>query len=212
VSPGLGQIWADELRFKQGLLNLLSNAVKFTPDGGRVGVTVRAAGDEVEVTVTDTGVGIAPADQERIFDSFQQGGRVNRSIEGTGLGLTLTRRIVELHGGRVWLTSRLGHGSTFSFTIPQNPTLATEGAGSDTCRRHRRAAGAAPTTDPRSSSSRTTPTPRSCCPCTWTPPGCGRCQSAAARTAWRRCAPCALPRSSSTSGSRAWTGGTSSPH
>ena len=131
VSPGLGQIRADELRFKQVLLNLLSNAVKFTPDGGRVGVTVRASGDEVEVTVTDTGVGIAPADQERIFDSFQQGGLVNRSIEGTGLGLTLTRRIVELHGGRVWLTSRLGHGSTFSFTIPQDPTLATEGAGSD---------------------------------------------------------------------------------
>ncbi len=128
VSHGLGYIWADELRFKQILLNLLSNAVKFTPDGGRVGVTVRSTGDEVEVTVTDTGVGIAPADQERIFDAFQQGGLIHSNIEGTGLGLTLTKRIVELHGGRLWLTSALGHGSTFSFSIPQDPLSASEPA------------------------------------------------------------------------------------
>jgi signal transduction histidine kinase/DNA-binding response OmpR family regulator len=120
VAPDLGQIWADELRFKQILLNLLSNAVKFTPDGGRVEVRAATPDGELQVTVTDSGPGIAPADQERIFDSFQQGRRLASKVEGTGLGLTLTRRIVELHGGRLWLHSRLGEGSTFGFSIPQN--------------------------------------------------------------------------------------------
>ncbi|KGN40273.1 response regulator [Knoellia aerolata] len=118
LPPGLGLVNADELRIKQVLLNLLSNAVKFTPDGGTVVVTATRRHDVLEVTVSDTGVGIAAADQERIFDSFQQGSRAARKVEGTGLGLTLTRRIVELHGGQVWLRSELGHGSTFGFTVP----------------------------------------------------------------------------------------------
>jgi signal transduction histidine kinase/ActR/RegA family two-component response regulator len=119
IAPELGLIAADELRFKQVLLNLLSNAVKFTPDGGRVTVTAWTEGTDLIVTVTDTGVGILPADKDRIFDSFQQGGRSASKVEGTGLGLTLTRRIVELHGGRLWLTSEPGAGSTFGFSVPQ---------------------------------------------------------------------------------------------
>ena len=118
VSEQVRTVRADELRFKQVLLNLLSNAIKFTPDGGRVTVTARVVSGELEVTVADTGIGIAVEDQHRIFDSFQQGTRAARKVEGTGLGLTLTKRIVELHGGRIWLTSELGHGSTFGFSLP----------------------------------------------------------------------------------------------
>ena len=125
VEDGVGLVWADELRFKQIMLNLLSNAVKFTPDGGSVEVRVRVAHGDLEVTVSDTGVGIAPVDQQRIFDSFQQGARTVRKAEGTGLGLTLTKRIVELHGGRLWVESELGHGSTFGFSIPRGETAAT---------------------------------------------------------------------------------------
>jgi signal transduction histidine kinase/CheY-like chemotaxis protein len=120
----LGTVSADELRLKQVMLNLLSNAVKFTPDGGRVTVRAWRDGDEIDVTVTDTGIGIERADQDRIFDSFQQGERSASSSEGTGLGLTLSRRIVELHGGRLWLTSSPGEGSTFGFAIPQPASAA----------------------------------------------------------------------------------------
>jgi signal transduction histidine kinase/CheY-like chemotaxis protein len=118
-ATAIGSVTADELRLKQVLLNLLTNAVKFTPDGGSVDVRARRDGDQVEVTVTDTGVGIDQADQERIFDSFQQGERTASSSEGTGLGLTLSRRIIELHGGRLWLSSTPGEGSTFGISIPQ---------------------------------------------------------------------------------------------
>ncbi|WP_270887780.1 response regulator [Pedococcus sp. 5OH_020] len=114
----LGAVWADPLRFKQIVLNLLSNAVKFTPDDGSVRVTARREEDSLVVTVEDTGVGIPASDQARIFDSFQQAGRNAASAEGTGLGLTLTRRIVELHGGTMWLDSEPGRGSIFGFSIP----------------------------------------------------------------------------------------------
>ncbi|QGN59433.1 response regulator [Nostocoides sp. HKS02] len=123
-SADLGAVRADRLRFTQIVLNLLSNAVKFTPDGGTVEVVARRSDGNLVVTVADSGVGIAPADQVRIFDSFQQAGRNAASAEGTGLGLTLTRRIVELHGGRMWLDSAPGAGSTFGFSIPQ-PAVAT---------------------------------------------------------------------------------------
>jgi signal transduction histidine kinase/CheY-like chemotaxis protein len=117
VAPEVGVIWADELKLKQVVLNLLSNAVKFTPDGGSVDVRAEIAGAEAQVIVHDSGIGIDPADHERIFEAFQRGGREARS-EGTGLGLTLSKRIVELHGGRIWMTSRLGAGSTFGFAVP----------------------------------------------------------------------------------------------
>ncbi|HEU4332721.1 MAG TPA: response regulator, partial [Lapillicoccus sp.] len=118
VAPGLEVIRADELRLRQVLLNLLSNAVKFTQDDGRVTVAAWLDGSDLLVTVTDTGVGIPQTDQERIFDSFQQGGRFMVSSEGTGLGLTVTKRIVQLHGGRIWVTSAPGLGSSFGFSIP----------------------------------------------------------------------------------------------
>lgn len=123
AAAGVGSVRADPLRFKQIVLNLLSNAVKFTPDGGDVKVAARRSEGSLVVTVADSGPGIDPADQARIFDSFQQGGRNASSAEGTGLGLTLTRRIVELHGGRLWLDSTPGVGSTFGFSIPQPASI-----------------------------------------------------------------------------------------
>ena len=119
VAPELGDIVADERKFKQILLNLLSNAVKFTPDGGRIDVTARNTGDNIIIAVHDTGIGIAPEDQEAVFEEFRQVGRNYTSKqEGTGLGLALTRRFVELHGGRISVESRPGEGSTFTFTLP----------------------------------------------------------------------------------------------
>jgi signal transduction histidine kinase/CheY-like chemotaxis protein len=119
VDPTLGTTEGDELKLKQVVLNLLSNAVKFTPDGGSVKVTARRVPSEARVSVSDTGIGIAEADKERIFAAFQRGDRgVRKNVEGTGLGLTLSKRIIELHGGRIWMESELGVGSTFSFAIP----------------------------------------------------------------------------------------------
>jgi signal transduction histidine kinase/ActR/RegA family two-component response regulator len=118
VAADLDVVDADELRFKQVVLNLLTNAVKFTPAGGSVTVRATREGDDLVVTVTDTGVGVPPEDRDRIFESFQQGGRGAPKEEGTGLGLTLSRRIVELLNGRLWLTSEVGLGSTFAFSIP----------------------------------------------------------------------------------------------
>jgi CheY-like chemotaxis protein/anti-sigma regulatory factor (Ser/Thr protein kinase) len=133
VAEDVGTIEADELRFKQVLLNLLSNAVKFTPDGGSVAVRAYREEANLAVTVADTGVGVPPEDQERIFESFQQGHRGPAKEEGTGLGLTLSRRIVGLFGGRMWLESTVGEGSTFGFSIPMKParTVAIPTRGSD---------------------------------------------------------------------------------
>ncbi len=117
VPDDLPSVYADERKVKQILFNLLTNAVKFTPDGGRIEVRVRAENGDAVIEVQDNGIGIAPADQARIFQEFQQVGR-ERSREGTGLGLTLTKRFVELHGGRIWVESKPGKGSTFSFTLP----------------------------------------------------------------------------------------------
>jgi signal transduction histidine kinase len=114
-------IMADERKFKQILINLLTNAVKFTQEGGSVSLTLRRNGDDLEVAVADTGIGIAPEHQELIFDEFRQAGDdYARAQEGTGLGLALTKRLIEAHGGRIWLESELGRGSTFSFVIPMS--------------------------------------------------------------------------------------------
>jgi signal transduction histidine kinase len=119
VDPQLGNIVADERKLKQILVNLLSNAVKFTPDGGRIDVRAHVAANEVVITVQDTGIGIAPGDQEAVFEEFRQVGRHYTSKqEGTGLGLALTRRFVELHGGTIHVESELGRGSTFTFKLP----------------------------------------------------------------------------------------------
>jgi signal transduction histidine kinase len=122
VDLGVGDIVADERKVKQILLNLLSNAVKFTPEGGRVGVTASAADGVITIAVSDTGIGIAPEDQAAIFEEFRQVGRDDaRKQEGTGLGLTLAKKFVELHGGRIWVQSQVGQGSTFTFTLPVRP-------------------------------------------------------------------------------------------
>ena len=117
IDNRLGQIEADERKVRQVVLNLLSNAIKFTPEGGRIDVGAVAKDGSVEVSVSDTGIGIAPEDQEKVFEEFRQVGTAAKKIEGTGLGLTLCRKFVELHGGRIWVKSQEGVGSTFTFAI-----------------------------------------------------------------------------------------------
>jgi signal transduction histidine kinase/CheY-like chemotaxis protein len=121
VDPQVGLLDADRLRFRQIVLNLLSNAVKFTPDGGRVDVRAGLRDQDLVVEVADTGPGVAAEDRQRIFDAFQQGSRHPGQTEGTGLGLTLSKRILELHGGRIWVESEAGKGSTFGFALPAGP-------------------------------------------------------------------------------------------
>lgn len=112
-------VFADRMRLKQILHNLLSNAVKFTPEGGRVRVEVLAQDDVVEISVVDTGVGIAEDQQDAVFDKFYQVQAATKGCpEGTGLGLAITRGLVERHGGTIWLTSEPGRGSRFTFTVP----------------------------------------------------------------------------------------------
>jgi signal transduction histidine kinase len=119
VDERLGDFVGDERKIKQILLNLLSNAVKFTPEGGRIGMKARQADGAVEISVSDTGIGIAPEDQPKIFEEFRQvGGEYAHKVEGTGLGLTLAKKFVELHGGRIWVESEVGKGSKFTFTLP----------------------------------------------------------------------------------------------
>jgi signal transduction histidine kinase len=119
IDERLGEFQADERKLKQVLLNLLSNAVKFTPDGGRVDVSAKLDTDKVEISVKDTGVGISPEDQASLFEEFKQLGKdSSRKAEGTGLGLSLTKRLVELHGGQILVDSAVGHGSTFRVMLP----------------------------------------------------------------------------------------------
>jgi signal transduction histidine kinase len=118
LDPAADSIEGDERRVRQVVFNLLSNAVKFTPAGGTVEVSSSRQNGNVRVSIADTGPGIAPEDQERIFQEFQQTEVGITQREGTGLGLTLSRQLIELHGGRIWVESALGEGSTFSFTLP----------------------------------------------------------------------------------------------
>ena len=118
VDERLGQMRADERKIRQVVLNLLSNAIKFTPEGGRIDVAAAPRNEFVEVSVSDTGIGIAPEDQEAVFEEFRQVGTAAKKVEGTGLGLALSRKFIELHGGRIWLESQVGIGSTFTFSIP----------------------------------------------------------------------------------------------
>jgi signal transduction histidine kinase len=123
VDPRLGELMGDERKIKQVVLNLLSNAVKFTPEGGRISLKASGRDGAVEIAVTDTGIGIAPEDQAAIFEEFRQvGSDETRKQEGTGLGLTLAKKFVELHGGRLWVESEPRRGSTFTFTLPVAPT------------------------------------------------------------------------------------------
>jgi signal transduction histidine kinase len=119
VDERLGDIIGDERKIKQILLNLLSNAVKFTPEGGRIEISARQTDGSVEISVSDTGIGIAAEDQPKVFEEFRQvGSDYVHKVEGTGLGLTLAKKFVELHGGRIWVESEVGKGSSFTFTLP----------------------------------------------------------------------------------------------
>ena len=121
IDSPVGSIRADERKIKQVVLNLLSNALKFTAEGGRIDIGATMNDGMVEVSVADTGVGIAPEDQEAVFEEFRQVGTADKKVEGTGLGLALCRKFVELHGGRIWVKSRVGQGSRFTFTLPVTP-------------------------------------------------------------------------------------------
>jgi PAS domain S-box-containing protein len=113
------ELYADRVRVRQILFNLLSNAVKFTPEGGHIRVEANQREGCVEISVTDTGIGIPHEEHEAVFDKFHQVGHTTKGVrEGTGLGLAITQRLVEEHGGKIWLESEPGKGSRFSFTIP----------------------------------------------------------------------------------------------
>ena len=118
IDDRVASIRADERKVKQVLLNLLSNAIKFTPEGGRIEVRAAPTDGAVAIAVADTGVGIAPEDLEAVFEEFRQVGTADRKAEGTGLGLALARKFIELHGGRIGVTSRVGEGSIFTVTLP----------------------------------------------------------------------------------------------
>jgi signal transduction histidine kinase len=121
IDERLGDFTGDERKVKQILVNLLSNAVKFTPEGGQIKVDAGLGDSAVIVSVTDTGIGIAKEDQEAIFEEFRQAsGNYAQKREGTGLGLTLTRKFVEMHGGKIWVESEIAKGSKFTFTLPVN--------------------------------------------------------------------------------------------
>ena len=115
----LPPVSADRDRIEQVLVNLLHNAVKFTPAGGSVTVSAVLSGDFVQVSISDTGVGISADDLPRIFERFYKADRA-RSGGGTGLGLAIAKHIVEAHGGRIWAQSAEGKGATFNFTLPYN--------------------------------------------------------------------------------------------
>jgi len=123
--PGGGlRVMADRQRVRQVLLNLLSNAIKFTTDGGRIDLEAASAngGAAVRFAVTDSGIGIAPDDQAKLFQEFVQlDASASRKYEGTGLGLALSRRLIELHGGTIGVESEMGKGSTFWFTLSTAP-------------------------------------------------------------------------------------------
>ena len=127
LERGLPTSWGDSDRLVQVLTNLLSNAVKFTPDGGEIRIAAQLlkgsetshVPDMIIVSVSDTGVGIAPEEHELVFDKFKQvGDTLTDKPKGTGLGLPISKEIVEHHGGRIWVESELGKGSTFYFTLP----------------------------------------------------------------------------------------------
>jgi PAS domain S-box-containing protein len=120
IDPELDMISADKLRFKQILMNLIDNAIKFSkPEGGTVTITAGKAGDMAQFSVTDTGIGIKEEDKEKLFSLFHQvDSGFSRKYGGTGIGLAITKQLVEQHGGKIWVESKYGEGSTFTFTLP----------------------------------------------------------------------------------------------
>lgn len=128
IGWGIGMVYADERKIKQIVFNLLSNAVKFTPDKGSVGIRAAVIGDEIQIAVWDTGIGISKAEQEELFKEFHRvQSSLSATVEGTGLGLTLTKKFVELHGGRIWMESTPGEGSVFTLALPRQKLEAQTG-------------------------------------------------------------------------------------
>ena len=126
IDDRLGDFTGDERKVKPVLVNLLTNAVKFTPEGGQIKIEMTLGDSAVIISVIDNGIGIAKEDHEAIFEEFRQvGSNYAQKREGTGLGLSLTRKFVELHGGKIWVESGVGRGSKFTFTLPTN--LKSEG-------------------------------------------------------------------------------------
>jgi signal transduction histidine kinase len=120
VPENLSKVLADEARFSQVVLNLLDNAVKYTAEGGSIGIKALSSDKMIQFDVTDTGIGIPEQDLPRIFERFYRVDKArSRDQGGTGLGLSIVKHIVLSHGGEVWASSQLGHGTTFSFTLPQ---------------------------------------------------------------------------------------------
>jgi hypothetical protein len=113
-------VYADKLKIKQVLYNLFSNAIKFTPEKGKIAIDIDYGDEDITISVSDSGIGIPPEEQDKIFESFRQlDSNSNRQYQGTGLGLALVKKIIEMHGGQIWVESEAGKGSTFKFTLPR---------------------------------------------------------------------------------------------
>ncbi|RSD34896.1 MAG: multi-sensor signal transduction histidine kinase, partial [Methanohalophilus sp.] len=113
-------VYADKLKIKQVLYNLFSNAIKFTPEKGKIAIDIDYGDEDITISVSDSGIGIPPEEQDKIFESFRQlDSNSNRQYQGTGLGLALVKKIIEMHGGQIWVESEVGKGSTFKFTLPR---------------------------------------------------------------------------------------------
>lgn len=131
IEEGLESLIADERKIKQVLFNLLSNATKFTPEGGSIHVSAAFTGDKefARISVKDTGIGISPENLGKLFQPFMQlDSSYTKKYEGTGLGLSLCKKIIELHGGSIWAESEVGKGSIFTFTVPNKREVAGEHA------------------------------------------------------------------------------------
>jgi len=119
LAPDLSKIEADKDKIDRVMENLLSNAIKFSPEGGKITVSVEEARGELKISVADTGMGIAKKDLPHVFEKFYRTDAASsQAIGGVGLGLSITKHIIESHGGKIWVESETGKGSTFSFTLP----------------------------------------------------------------------------------------------
>ena len=125
ISPDIPEMFLDSSQVERIFINLVGNAIKFTPQNGTISIKAQFANDLLSVEVSDTGIGIDKNDIDHLFDEFYRvNNEINQYVKGTGLGLALAKKIVEAHGGQIWITSEIGQGTTFSFTLP----LAKENA------------------------------------------------------------------------------------